>query len=196
MGVLSTLRYEGWQGRAKGGDFVGRRRERCVDHGAAEGGFGELGEKRLEFRGNHQDTLGLQRTADSRDRCLEVVFQKSVRFVVIRSRFDRTFKERGEDEAALLEVAKDFLGRLPFRRDAESRKENIGLTGEAGIGSVEKLGISFRGRGSEEKCLDVDWAETGGPFKALQAASDVLGRSELAAAIAGQKCGDSHIQKW
>jgi hypothetical protein len=95
-----------------------------------------------------------------------------------------TLKKIGEEDATLLEVGQDFFVGLPSRGDRQSGEEIAGEACERILGRVEKLGVSIRGRRGEQKRLDVNGAETGGPFEALQAARDVLGRGKLAAAIA------------
>jgi len=109
---------------------------------------------------------------------------------------DRALEKIDEEEATLLEVGKDFFAGLPCRGDEESREKITGKAGEQSLGRVEKLGISLGGRSGEQQSLDMNGAKTRGPFEALQAACNVLGRDELAAAIARQKCGNGHIQKW
>jgi hypothetical protein len=107
-----------------------------------------------------------------------------------------TLKKIGEEDATLLEVGQDFFVGLPSRGDRQSGQEITGEACERILGRVEKLGVSIRGRSSDQQGLDVDRAETGGPFEALQTASDMVSGGELAAAVARQECGDSHIQKW
>jgi len=107
-----------------------------------------------------------------------------------------TLEKIGEEQAAFLEVGKGFFVGLPCRGDGESGEEIAGEAGEWRLGRVEKFGISIRGRSGEQEGLDVNGAETRGPFEALEAAGDVVGRGKLAAAIARQKCGNGHRQKW
>jgi hypothetical protein len=95
-------------------------------------------------------------------------------------------KKISEEEAAFLEVGEDFFVGLPCRGDGESGEEIAGKTREPSLGRVEKFGIRLGGGSCEQQSLDMNGAETRGPFKALQAASDVLGGGELAATVAGQ----------
>ena len=112
------------------------------------------------------------------------------------ARSDGALKKIDEEEATFLEVSQDFFVGLPCRGNGESGEEIAGEAGERSLGRVEKFGISLGGRSGEQQSLDMDGAKTRGPFKALQAAGDVLGRGELPATIARQKCGNSHTQKW
>jgi hypothetical protein len=150
----------------------------------------------LKFWGDHQDTLGLQGSADSGQGLGEVVFSKGPGFVCIGVRFDGAFEEGRQNQASFLEIGEDFFGGLPCRGDAESREENSGLSREAGFGGIEKVGVSFGSGSGKQEGLDVDGAETRGPFEALQAASYVFGGGKLSATVARQKCGNGHIQKW
>ena len=147
------------------------------------------------FREN-QGAFRLQRASDPGNRLREMPVQEIDGFCGPGARCYGTLQKIGEEQATFLEVGKDFLVGLPCRGDGEGREKIAGKAGERSLGRVEKLGVSVRGRIHEEKSMDVDRAETSGPFEALESAGDVLGRGELAAAIARQKCGDSHIQKW
>jgi len=93
-------------------------------------------------------------------------------------------------------IGEDFFGGLPCRGDAESREESSGLSREAGFGGIEKVGVSFGSGSGKQEGLDMDGAETRGPFEALQAARDVFGGGKLSATVARQECGNGHIQKW
>jgi hypothetical protein len=166
-----------------------------VKNRAAQSGFGELREQWLKVRRDHQDTLGLQGAADSGEGYGEIALKEGLGFVGVSARFGRAFEEVGEDEAALLEFGKDFFGGSPCRGDAKSAEENAGWASKARVGGIQKVCVSFGSGSGEQEGLDVDGAETRGPFEALQAASDMLGGSELSAAIARQKCGNAHIQK-
>jgi len=137
----------------------------------------------LEFWGDHQDTLGLQGPANSGQGLGEVVFSKGPGFVCIGARFDGAFEEGRQNQASFLEIGEDFFGGLPCRGDAESREEISGLSRE-GFGGIEKVGVSFGSGSGKQEGLDVDGAETRGPFEALQAARDVFGGGKLATAIA------------
>jgi hypothetical protein len=111
-------------------------------------------------------------------------------------RFYGTLEKIGEKEAPFLEVGEDFFIALPCRGDGESGEKIAGEAGERSFGRVEKLGVGVWGGSRDEKSLDVDGAEARGPFEALQAAIYVLGRGQLAAAVARQKRWNGHIQKW
>jgi len=197
------LHGEGWERGTKCGKL---RRIRCkfatgggkksIKNGAAQSGFGKLRGQRLEFWGDHQDTLGLQGPANSGQGLGEVVFSKGPGFVCIGARFDGAFEEGRQNQASFLEIGEDFFGGLPCRGDAESREESSGLSREAGFGGIEKVGVSFGSGSGKQEGLDVDGAETRGPLEALQAASYVFGGGKLSATIARQKCGNGHIQKW
>ena len=163
---------------------------------AAQGGFGELREKWLEVRGNYQDTLGLQGAADSGQGLGEMTVHHIDGFGGLGARFDRAFEEVGQEEATLLEVGKHFFRRFPCRGDAKSGEKNARGAGKVRVRGIQKVGVSFGSGRGEQKGLDVNGAETRGPFEALQAARDVLDRGKLSAAIARQKCGTGHIQKW
>jgi hypothetical protein len=101
-------------------------------------------------------------------------------------RCDGTFKQISEEEATLLDLSQDFLVGLSCRGNGQSGEKIAGETGEWSIGGIEKFGVCLWGGSREQQGLNVNGAETRGPFETLQAASDVLGRSELAAAIARQ----------
>jgi hypothetical protein len=102
----------------------------------------------------------------------------------------------GEEETTFLEVGKDFFVGLPCRGDAKSGEEIAGEAGEWRLGRVKKIGVNIGSGSGEQKGLDVDGSEARGPFEALEAAGDVLGGSKLATAVARQKCGKGHTQKW
>jgi hypothetical protein len=102
-----------------------------MENGAAQGRLGELGDKRLEFRGDHQDALGLQRAADAGQGLREMVLKERLSFSGVGARFDGAFKEVGEDEAASLELSKHFVGGLPSRGDAKGGEEQPGLARKA-----------------------------------------------------------------
>jgi hypothetical protein len=107
-----------------------------------------------------------------------------------------TLKKIDEEETAFLEVSEDFFVGLPWGGDGESGEKIAREAGERTIGRVKKVGISFGRRRGEQEGLDMNGTEARSPFEAPQASSDVFGGGELAAAIAGEKCWDSHIQKW
>jgi len=104
------------------------------------------------------------------------------------------FEEGRQNQASFLEIGEDFFGGLPCRGDAESREEISGLSRE-GFGGIEKVGVSFGSGSGKQEGLDMDGAETRGPFEALQAARDVFGGGKLSATVARQKCRNGHIQK-
>jgi hypothetical protein len=104
----------------------------------------------------------------------------------LRTRRYGALEKVGEDEAAFLEVDKDFFLRLCCHGDAKSGQKISGESGERSLWGVEKLGVGFGGGSREQESLNVDGAEARGPFEALKASSDVFGGSELAAAIARQ----------
>jgi hypothetical protein len=58
---------------------------------------------------------------------------------------------------------------------------------------IEESAILVRRKGTQEQRVDVNWAITSGPFQALKAASKVIRRSWLTAAIARQKGGGTHV---
>jgi hypothetical protein len=155
-----------------------------------------LGEKSFEVLRENQCALRLQRAADPGNRLREMPVYEIDDFWGFGTWRYRTLEKIREEEAAFLEVGQDFLVGLPCRGDAKSGEEIAGEAGERSLRGVEKLGISIRSGCGEQQSLNVDGTETRGPFQALQAAGDVLGRGELAAAVARQKCGDSHMQKW
>ena len=140
------MRREGWEGGTKCGklqrmrcNIAAGRGKKSVKNRAVKSGFGELRDKRLEFRGEHQDALGLQGAADSREGLGEMMLQEGVSFAGVGARFDGAFEERGEDEATLLKVGEDFFRGLPCRVDAESRENHAGRARERGIGRIEKV---------------------------------------------------------
>ena len=122
--------------------------------------------------------------------------QKIDGFGGLRARRYGTLEKIGEEEAAFLEVGKDFVFGLRSGGDGESGEEIASEAAERSTWGIEKLGVGIGGRSRQQEGLDMDGAETRGPFETLKASSDVLSRGKLAAAIARQKCGNSHIQKW
>jgi len=155
-----------------------------------------LRDKRLELRGDHQNSLGLEGTANSSEGLGKMAVYDIDGFGRFGARFDRAFEEVGENETSLLEVGEHFFGGLPRRGDAECSEKIGGLASECGVEGVQKVGVSIGSGSGKQQGLDVDRAETRGPFEPLQPAREVLGGGELAAAIARQECGDSHRQKW
>jgi hypothetical protein len=155
-----------------------------------------LREKWLQILRKNEDAFGLQRAANPGDGLREVMIEQIDSFSGPGARRYGTLEKIGEQDATFLEVGKDFSAGLPCRGDGESGEEIAGEAGERSCGRVEKLGVGIGNGGGEQQSLDVDGAETRGPFEALQAASNVLGGSELAAAIARQKCRSTHIEKW
>jgi len=173
---------EGRQGGAKGVELGGvwcrggnGRSHRSVEDRAAQGGFRELREERLEFQGENKDSFGFQGAPDAGQGLGEMAFEDFAKFGGVGAGFDGTFEERGEQQAALLELGENFYGGLSCCGDGESGEDNAGLASEVAFGRVEKIGVGFRCSGYEQQGLDVDGAETGGPFEALEAARDVLG---------------------
>ena len=158
-------------------------------------GFGELREKSLEVFRENQSTFRLQRAPDPGNGLREMPVQEIDAFWGLGVWRYRTFEKIGEEKATFLEVGEDFLVGLPCGGDGQSGEKIASKAGERNLGRVEKVGISIRGRSGEEKCLDVYGTEAGGPFEALQAAGDMPSGGELAAAVARQKCGDSHSRK-
>jgi hypothetical protein len=100
------------------------------------------------------------------------------------SRCHGALEKIGQKKAALLEVGKDFFLGLRYRGDRESGEKIAGEAGERNFGGIEKFGIRLRCRSGEHQGLDMDGTAARGPFEALEAASDVLARGQLAAAIA------------
>src|SRR5882724_4357471 len=203
QGALASLGYLDWESRAEGGNLVvsgryraGRRRQRRVNNGAAKVGFGELGEKSLQVLRENQHAFRLQRAADPGNGLRQVAVQHIDGFGGLNAGCEGALENMDQEQAALLEVGQNFIVGLPCRGDGERGEKISSEAGERRLGRIEKLGISLRSRSGEQQSLDMDRAETRGPFQPLQAAGDVLRRSELAAAIARQKSGDSHTQKW
>ena len=145
-----------------------------------------MGHKWLEFRGDHQDAFGLQGAANSCKGLREVMFKQGQGFVGVGAGFDGTFKERGENQATLLEAGKDLFLGLCRNGDGERGEKIGGEAGERSFWGIEKFGVRLRGRSSEKESLNVDGTEARGPFETLKASGDVLGGGELAAAIARQ----------
>ena len=202
-GILTPLRCEGREGSAKysklrciGCKFALGGGKKSVKNRAAQRGFGELREKGLEFWGDHQNPLGLQGTPDPGDGLREMAVQQIDGFGGFGAWCHGTLEKISEKEPTFLEVGKDFFGGLRCRGDAKSREETPREAGERSLGCVKKVGVRIGSGSREQKGLDVDGAETRGPFEALQSAGDVLGGGELAAAIARQMCGYTHRQKW
>src|SRR5260221_8755587 len=203
QGALASLDYLDWESRAESGNLVvggryssGRRRQRRVDNGAAKVGFGELGEKSLQVLRENQHAFRLQRATDPGNGLREVAVQHIDGFGGLHAGCKGALENIDQEQAALLEVGQNFIVGLPCRGDGERGEKISGEAGERCLRRIEKLGISVRGGSGEQQSLDMDRAETSGPFEPLQAAGDVLRRSKVAAAVARQKCGDSHTQKW
>jgi len=150
----------------------------------------------LEVLRENQGAFRLQRAPDPGNGLREMPVQEIDSLGGLGSRGDRTLEKVCQKKATFLEVGKDFLVGLPRRGNGQSGEKIAGKAGKRSLRRIEKLGIRLRGRSGEEKGLDVYGTEPRGPFQALQAARDMLGRGELAAAVARQKCGDNHTQKW
>jgi len=110
-----------------------------VKNRAAQGGFGELRDKRPEFRGEHEDALGLQGATDSSEGLGEMTVNHIDGFGRLGARCDRAFEEMGENETTFLEVAKHFFGGLPCRGNAKCSEKIAGLASKRGIGRIEKV---------------------------------------------------------
>ena len=104
----------------------------------------------------------------------------------LRVRCYGTLQKVGEEKTALLEVSEDLFLGLCGRGDGKSGEKIAGEAAERALRSIEEFGVSIWSRSSEQEGLNMDGTKTRGPFEAQQAASNVLGRGELAAAIARQ----------
>jgi hypothetical protein len=76
----------------------------------------------------------------------------------------RTLEKIGQEEATFLKVSKNFFVGLPCRGDGESGEEIAGEAGEWNCRRVEKLRVGIGNGSGEQQSLDVDGAETRGPF--------------------------------
>src|SRR6266702_3983271 len=99
--ALDTLRRDPWQGCTEcsqflriGCYFTGGSRKRGEKNWAAEGRFGELREKPLEFGRDHQDSFGLKGAADSGDGLRQMMLQKGAAIAGPGTGFDRAFQQR------------------------------------------------------------------------------------------------------
>ena len=115
--------------------------------------------------------------------------KESVDFGGREPAFQRAIENVDQQEAPFLEFGEDFVARLPFRGDLEGLEELAGFAGKWSAFCI-KIGALLGGHdGAEEDSLDVDGSIPGGPFEALQAASDMCGRGELPAAVTGEHVG-------
>ena len=80
-----------------------------------------------------------------------------------------------EHKAALLELRKNGVGRLPFRGKLDGLEKLASLAFETTLGRVEKIGVVVGRNTTEKKRLNMDWAVARGPLEPLKAPGDVLG---------------------
>ena len=80
-----------------------------------------------------------------------------------------------EHKAALLELRKNGVGRLPFRGKLDGLEKLASLAFKTTLGRVEKIGVVVGRNTTEKKRLNMDWAVAGGPLEPLKAPGDVLG---------------------
>ena len=148
--------------------------------------------KLLQVVRDEQDTLGLEGSADARNRGRQMFFQELRRLCGGDTFFERTFEDVRQHQAELLKFGKRIFWRLPFRGDLDGLKNGSGLSLEANAGSIEKISVGFRGDAAKEQRLDVNGAKAGGPREALETTRNVRRVGRLAAAVAGEKNGVRH----
>src|SRR5215472_7906705 len=116
--------------------------------------------------------------------------------VLVRKRIYRTFQNLGKNKAALLDFGEDFPHRFGFRCQRKRLKDLAGHSRKCRLRMVEKFIIRFRSCRRQQESLHVNGPESRGPFKALEPASKVLRRGQLAAAVAAENGGNGHRRKW
>lgn len=145
--------------------------------------FGEW----LECGRQQKDTLGLERAANAKDGSRELFFQKRARFLFGEVWVERTFEDVREHQAQFLEFGKDGFAGLPFCGEWDGLEDCGGFTFEGRVWRVEKVVALGGSDAGEEKGLDVDGAEAGGPGESFEAARHVGGVDELATTVAGEE---------
>jgi hypothetical protein len=148
----------------------------------------------LKAGGKQEDTLGLEGAANTGECGWELFFEESESLRGGGAVLQGAFENVDEHETEFLEFDEDGFRGVPFRSDLHGAKNPGGLALEEGVGGIEKIGVEGRGDSGEEERVDVERAKAGGPGKALEAAGDVGGVGELAAAVTGEESGIRHDQ--
>jgi hypothetical protein len=86
----------------------------------------------------------------------------------------------------------DGFWRLPCCGNLDGLENGGGFALERFVWGIKEVGIVFRRDPGEEQRLDVERPIARGPGEALEAAGDVGGVGELAAAVAGKERGRGH----
>jgi hypothetical protein len=106
--------------------------------------------KLLQVVKDEQDTLGLEGSADARNRGGQMFFQQVRRLRGGDTFFERTFEDVRQHQAELLKFAKRVFSRLPSRGDLHGLKNGSGLSLEATGGSIKKISVGFGGDASQK----------------------------------------------
>ena len=124
---------------------------------------------------NQDNTLGLEGTANASNRRWKMRLEQLRDLRVGEAWPSGALEQVSEHKAALLELRKNGVGRLPFRGKLDGLEKLASLAFETTLGRVEKIGVVVGRNATEKKRLNMDWAVARGPLEPLKAPGDVLG---------------------
>jgi len=157
------------------------------EYGSSQDCFRELPCQRGQFAGEEYDALGPERAADPCESDGKLFFEELLRGGRRGVGFQGAFQNMSEEQATLLELCENGVRGLPCPGDLQGVQEVGGFAFVIIVRRIKKGGISGGRNAAEEEGLDVDGAVAGGPFEALEATREVIGRGGLAAAVAGER---------